>query len=49
VQDKPHSGRPPILSLHQKKIIYRKACAQPKIEYLELAKASVFIYQDGTL
>jgi transposase len=48
VQDKPRSGRPPILSLHQKKIIYRKARAQPKIEYLELAKASVFIHQDGT-
>jgi hypothetical protein len=48
VQDKPCSGQPPILSLHQKKLIYRKARVQPKIEYLELAKASVFIHQDGT-
>jgi transposase len=48
MQDNPRSGRPPILSLHQKKIIYRKARAQPKIEYLELAKAGVFIHQDGT-
>jgi transposase len=47
VQDKPRSGRPPILSLHQKKTIYRKARAQPKIEYSELAKAGVFIHQDG--
>jgi transposase len=44
VQDKPRSGRPPILLLHQKKTIYRKARAQPKIEYSELAKAGVFIY-----
>jgi transposase len=48
VQDKPRSGRPPILLLHQKKTIYRKARAQPKIEYSELAKAGVFIHQDGT-
>lgn len=38
--DKPRSGRPPILSLHQKHIIYRKAVAQPKIEYKELAQAT---------
>jgi transposase len=41
VQDEPRSGRPLILSLHQKKIIYRKARAQLKIEYLELAKAGI--------
>ena len=33
VQDKARSGRPEVLSLHQKKIIYRKARATPKIEY----------------
>jgi hypothetical protein len=46
--DKPRSGRSPILSLHQKKIIYRKARAQPKIEYKDLAKAGVFVKADGT-
>jgi transposase len=37
-QERPRSGRPHILSLNQKKIIYRKARAAPKIEYSELAK-----------
>jgi transposase len=46
--DKPRSGRPPIISLHQKKIIYRKARAAPKIEYSELAKEGVFVNPDGT-
>jgi transposase len=46
--DKPRSGRPPVLSLHQKKIICRKARAAPKIEYSELAKDGVFVNQDGT-
>jgi transposase len=40
-QEKPRSGRPHILSLNQKKIIYRKARAAPKIEYSELAKVGV--------
>jgi transposase len=31
--DKLLSGGPPVLSLHQKKTIYRKARATPKIEY----------------
>jgi transposase len=44
----PRSGRPPILSLHQKKIIYRKARAAPKIEYSELAKVGVFVTAEGT-
>jgi transposase len=35
-QDKSLLGRPPVLSLAQKKIIYRKVRATPKIEYLEL-------------
>jgi hypothetical protein len=47
-QERPRSGRPPILSLHQKKIIYRKACAAPKIEYSELAIVGVFVRPDGT-
>jgi transposase len=46
--DKPRSGRPPILSLHQKKIIYQKACAAPKMEYSELSKEGVFVNPDGT-
>jgi transposase len=46
-EDKPRSGRLPILSLHQKKIIYRKARATLKIEYLELAKASVVVNHEG--
>ena len=36
--DLPRSGRPPRLSSHTKKIIYRKARATSKIEYSELAK-----------
>jgi transposase len=47
-QEKPRSGRPHILSLHQKKIIYRKARAAPKIEYSELAKVGTFVNADGT-
>jgi transposase len=47
-QEQPRSGRPPMLSLHQKKIIYQKARAAPKIEYSELAKHGVFVKPDGT-
>jgi transposase len=47
-QEQPRSGRPPILSPHQKKTIYRKARAAPKIEYSELAKAAVLGNPDGT-
>jgi transposase len=47
-QERPRSGRPPILSLHQNKIIYQKAHAAPKIEYSELAKVGVFVRPDGT-
>jgi transposase len=47
-QERPRSGRPPILSLHQKKIIYRQARAAPKIEYSELAIVGVFVRPDGT-
>jgi transposase len=43
-QDRPRTGRPPILSLSQKKIIYRKVRATPKMEYLQLAKEAVFVY-----
>jgi transposase len=39
--DKARSGRPPVLLLHQKKIICRKARAHPKIEYSKLAKHGV--------
>jgi transposase-like protein len=47
-QERPRSGRPPILLLHQKKIIYQKAHAAPKIEYSVLAKVGVFVQPDGT-
>jgi transposase len=42
-KDKPRSGRPPVLSLAQKKIIYRKVRAAPKIEYSELAQEAIFV------
>jgi transposase len=45
--EKPRSGRPPLLSLHQKKMIYRKARAAPKIEYSELAEHGVFVNEEG--
>ena len=47
-QDRPRSGRPPILSRRQKKIVYRKARAQPKIEYSELAEEAQFYSPNGT-
>ncbi|KNG52888.1 x-pro dipeptidyl-peptidase protein [Stemphylium lycopersici] len=47
-QEAPRSGRPPILSLRTKKIIYRKARAAPKLEYSELAKAGVVVSADGS-
>jgi transposase len=47
-KDKPCSDRPPILSLRQKKIIYCKACAQPKIEFKALAEVGVLVNSDGT-
>jgi transposase len=47
-QKKPRSGCLHILSLHQKKIIYRKAHAAPKIEYSELAKVGTSVNADVT-
>jgi transposase len=47
-QDRPRSGRPPMLSLHQKKIIYRKARTAPKIEYSALAEVAVLMNPEGT-
>jgi transposase len=47
-QDKPCSGRLSMLLLLQKKIIYRKARAAPKIEYSELAVHGVLVNPDGT-
>jgi transposase len=41
--DKPRSSRPPILSRHQKKIIYRAAQKAPKIEYSKLAEVAVVV------
>jgi hypothetical protein len=48
IQDKPRSGRPPVLSLNQKKIIYRAARKALKIEYSELAKVAIFVDSDST-
>jgi transposase len=39
-QEKPRSGRHPILSARTKKLIYRKARSTPKINYAELAKVA---------
>jgi hypothetical protein len=47
-QEQPHSGWRPVLLLHQKKVIYQKACAAPKIEYLELARVGMLVQPDGT-
>jgi transposase len=47
-EDKPRTGRPPILPLSQKKIIYRKARATSKIEYSDLAKEAVYVNAEGT-
>jgi transposase len=47
--EQPRSGRPPTLSLNQKKIIYRKVRAAPKIEYSELAEHGVFVNKEGSL
>lgn len=47
-QERPRTGRPPILSLHQKKIIYRKVRANPKIEYSELVETAILMNADGT-
>jgi transposase len=46
--DLPCSGRPSILSRHQKKIIYRAARAALRIEYEELAKVGTFVNAEGT-
>ena len=45
--DLPRSGRPPILSLRQKNIIYREARATPKIEYSNLIKEATFVNAEG--
>jgi hypothetical protein len=47
-QDRPPSGRPPVLSVNQKKIIYWKAHAAPKIEYSKLIEEGVFVNTDDT-
>jgi transposase len=47
-KDKPRSGRPPILSLHQKKILCRAARAAPRIEYSKLRQVGTFVNAKGT-
>ena len=49
VQDKPRSGRPPVLSKQQKKVIYRKVRSTPKIEYSALQQEAIFVNAEGTL
>ncbi|KAL6150012.1 hypothetical protein ACJQWK_02609 [Exserohilum turcicum] len=46
---RPRSGRPPILSDHQKKIVYWAACAMPKSLYEDLVKVASFVKEDGTI
>jgi hypothetical protein len=48
VEDLPRSGRPPILSRHQKKKVYRKARSEPKITHSSIAEAAVFVNPDRT-
>ena len=48
MEEKPRSGRPQILSLHSKKIIYRLVRKNPKIEYKDLREAAVIVGADGT-
>jgi hypothetical protein len=48
-RDRPRSGRPPVLSRHQKKIVYCAARVDPKILYEDLAKVATFVNADGTL
>jgi transposase len=47
-QEQPCSSRPPILLLHQKKIIYRKIRATLKIECSELSQVAVLVNPDRT-
>jgi hypothetical protein len=47
-QEEPCSGQSSMLSVLQKKIIYRKVRAAPKIEYSELAVHSVLVNLDRT-
>jgi transposase len=49
IQDKPRSGRPPVLSKPQKKIIYRKVRFTPKIEYSALQQEAIFVNTESTL
>jgi len=48
-QERPRSGRVPILSARTKKLIYRKARSTPKIDYAELAKVAQVYSPNGTL
>lgn len=48
-QERPRSGRPPIISKRQKKLLWRTVRAQPKIQYKELKKVMQVALSDGTL
>lgn len=45
-EDRPRSGRPPILSRHQQKLVYRAARKTPKIGYHELQKVAPVVTLD---
>lgn len=46
--DKPRSGRPPILSRHARKLVYRAVRKNPKITYAELQEIAQVHLPDGT-
>ncbi|KAI1508843.1 Membrane-bound metallopeptidase [Pyrenophora tritici-repentis] len=46
--DKPRSGRPHVLSKHTKKLLYRAARKNPKLEYKDLAEVATIVGADGT-
>jgi transposase len=47
-EEKPRSGRPPILSARTKRLIYRKVRSTSKVGYSELAKVAQVHAKDGT-
>ena len=48
IKDLLRSGWPSKISLREKKIVFQKACAMPKIGYSELAAATTFVNEERT-
>jgi transposase len=48
VEDKPRTGRPPVLSRHTKKLLGRKARAAQKTEYSKLIETGTLVNHEGT-